>query len=144
MNINKLFPSRFVKADDLGGKRVVLTIERVKVDRVRNEDGEREVAVVFFKGAKKGLLLNKTNAMAIAAMYTPETDNWTGQRILLYGARVSAFGKTVDAVRVDEPPAAKPNGAGKPAQAEPEHVPDALNEEVPEDAELDLNAIAGM
>lgn len=135
MNINKLFPSRFIKADDLGGKHIALTIARVVLEKVHGESGEEDKPIVYFKEAKKGLLINKTNAFTIGGLYGPETDNWTGKRITLYSTKVKAFGQTTDAVRIEDrippAPAPKANGNGKAQQPEPEPVPAALNEDVP-------------
>ena len=44
--------------------------------------------------------MNKTNAMTIASLYGNEITAWMGKRITLYSARVTAFGRTTDAVRV--------------------------------------------
>lgn len=145
MNINKLFPSRFIKAEDLQGRHITLTIARVVMERVHGEDGEEDKATVYFSEAKKGLLLNKTNAFAIGAMYGPETDAWTGKRIALYPTTVKAFGKMQPCIRIEEPAPVKvkTNGNGHAATPpEPEPVPEALNEDVPE--EYDINAEAGL
>lgn len=127
MNVNKLFPSRFIKADDLGGQQHTLTITRVIEEKVRGERGEEEKAVAYFEKAKKGLLLNKTNAMTIAALYGPETDGWAGCRVTLYAKMVPAFGSQVLAVRVVEKVPPKASGA-----KQAEEPPAALNEDVPE------------
>lgn len=109
MRVELLFPSKYLCAADFleHGERA-LTIERVYQDDLRTADNETEKkALVQFKGAQKRLVLNKTNALAIAELFGPETNAWTGKRVTLYPARVSAFGKMVDAIRVR---AAAPQG----------------------------------
>ena len=64
MKVNEAFPSKFLKADDLQDRTVKLTIDRVEMDEVG--DGRKPIA--YFKDAKKGLVLNVTNARAIATL----------------------------------------------------------------------------
>jgi SpoIID/LytB domain protein len=102
MNINAAFPSTYLKAADLQGKRVVVGIDRVSIEEV----GGEHKPVVYFIGKDRGLILNKTNGNIIAEMYGPETDDWHAQKITLYPARVEFQGKIVDAIRVHLDPMA--------------------------------------
>jgi hypothetical protein len=80
---------------------------------------EDDKLVVYFKGAKKGLVLNVTNANMIAEIVgTEEMDEWAGKQIVLYPARVDFKGKRVPAVRVDYP-TANNNKPAVPAAAPP-------------------------
>ena len=73
--INDLFPSRFLKAADLNGQRRIVTIK--KVTREELGKGKEKKAVVYFGEAKKGLVLNVTNARKIAAVTGSEViDQW--------------------------------------------------------------------
>lgn len=117
MNINASFPSQYLKAADLNGQRVTVTMSHVKTEKI----GEDERPVLYFQGKEKGLVLNKTNANSIAIGYGFETDDWTGQRIELFSMDVDFQGKMVEAIRVKParrasapPPAAQPP-ARKPA-----------------------------
>lgn len=75
MDINGVFPSKYLKAADLQGKDVTLTIEEVSVEDVGGQgDASDSKPVLFFQGKEKGLVLNKTNANTISGMYGPETD----------------------------------------------------------------------
>jgi hypothetical protein len=56
--------------------------------------------IVFFQGAEKGLVLNKTNANTIAGMYSPETSNWIGKQVTLFPTQVDFQGRQVAAIRV--------------------------------------------
>ena len=96
MNINNAFPSTYVKAADLNGKRVTVTMDRVEMQDV----GGDPKPVLYFQKTPKGLVLNKTNASIIAEMYGPDTDLWVGQQIILHPARVEFQGKIVDSIRV--------------------------------------------
>lgn len=107
------FPSKYVKSLDLGGKEITVAIDRVEIEKVGAPPRVEEKPVVYFRGAKKGLILNKVNAMTIAGLYTPETENWKGQRVILYPTLVDAFGKMNQVIRIrpEVPPAPKPGTA---------------------------------
>jgi hypothetical protein len=100
MKISEAFPSNFLKVDDLGGKRLKLTIKSVSMEEV----GDAQKPVVFFREHEKGLVLNKTNAAMIEEITgSDEMDHWARTQIILYPARVDFQGKRVPAIRVEEP-----------------------------------------
>lgn len=98
MNIYELYPSKWVKAYDLKGKQVTVTIKALTVEEVGAQTEQKPV--LWFDGASKGMILNKTCALAIARLHGPDTDAWIGQPIALYPTQVTAFGQTHDVVRV--------------------------------------------
>lgn len=100
MNIKQAFPSKFLKAEDLRGQSITLTIDRVESTEI---DDDKTKPVVFFKGRKKGLLLNKTNAFTIAERHGDETDQWPGKQITVFPARTDFQGKRVPCIRVEVP-----------------------------------------
>ena len=107
MNINKAFPSTYLKAGDLDGREFSVTISEV----VMMDVGDDEKPVIYFTGSDKGLVLNKTNALEIASAYGEETDSWPGRQIVLHTAKVLFQGKPVDGIRVRVPASAeKSNG----------------------------------
>lgn len=136
MHIDLMFPSLYLKAADLQGRDVTLTIRRVSLDELTRQGGSKEMKpVVYFKETadkaqrtgqdEKRLVLNKTNAHSIRDLYGPETDGWAGKRITLYSARVTFGRQTVDAIRVrDETPPAKRT---KQADDSPDPVDDYAN-----------------
>lgn len=101
MQISTAFPSEFLRAADLQGRQVRAVIDHVELREVGN-DGEHK-PVLFFTGKDKGLVLNKTNATTIGDAYGDDTDDWTGQPVVLFEAMVSYQGKTVKATRVRVP-----------------------------------------
>lgn len=130
MNVNDIFPSRFLKAHDLGGKAYTLTIREATLEDVgHGAEKERKLAIGFER-ATKLMLLNRTNAMIIASLYGPETDAWKGKTVTVYSARVKAFGAWHDALRIKEQIPARNVGA--------ERMTDAMQEEPPLDDENDL------
>lgn len=102
-NINEAFPSDYLRAADLNGRTIKLTIADCVMEEIgRGRDASRK-PVLYFKGAKKGLALNKTNSMTIAGAYGPETDDWVGAEIEVFPTMVDYQGKQVDAIRVKIP-----------------------------------------
>lgn len=113
MQISTAFPSEFLRAADLQGRQVRATIDRVEIREV-GSDGDHK-PVLFFSGKDKGLVLNKTNATAIGDAYGDDTDDWTGQPLVLFDAMVSYQGKNVKAIRVRVPTPAELKTAAKNA-----------------------------
>jgi hypothetical protein len=75
-------------------KAVTLTMKDVKVKTIANgRGGDQENPVLSFKERDKLLVLNKTNARTIAALYGPETSEWAGKRITITGEHGAWFGK---------------------------------------------------
>lgn len=108
MNITDAFPSKYLTAADLGETEPVVTIDHVDTEPVgRNEEMK---PVVYFKGKKKGLVLNKTNFKKIGELAgSMETDEWGDVKVKLYATEVDFEGKTVEAIRVKSPaPKPKP------------------------------------
>jgi hypothetical protein len=73
-SINEFFPGRYFKAETLSGKARVLRIGAVERDKL--SDGSVKPAVKFEDEPMK-LILNRTNANAIATLYgTTPTTGW--------------------------------------------------------------------
>jgi hypothetical protein len=78
-----------------------LTIEKVQKEQVKTAEGTQECIVAYFKGGQKGMIINKTNAKIITKILdTPYIEQWAGKSIIIYSAKVRAFGEMVDALRV--------------------------------------------
>lgn len=117
MRISAAFPSEYLKAADLQGKRVTVIVERVEMRTV----GDDHKPVLFFEGKEKGVVLNKTNANTIATVYGDDTDDWVGGEIILYGQMVDFQGKSVEGIRCKIPPR-KPARSAAPANEAPPPV----------------------
>ena len=104
MKTSDVFPSRFVKAEDLDGDKIV-TVEQVILEEVFNQQGntKEQKPIIYFKGATKGMLLNKTNWSKLADAYGDESDAWKGQKCILTTVEVQAFGDVVSAIRIKIP-----------------------------------------
>lgn len=102
----KLTNPNYIGAHDLQpGQELTIVIESVSNEVVKCFDGkslkEETCIVARFKGAKKPLILNKTNCKIIAKKTdTPYIEEWAGKSITIYAAKVRAFGEMVEAIRV--------------------------------------------
>lgn len=96
----KAYDFRFLSAEDLTGD-VSVEIEDVVIDEVKSAHGTETVMALKFKGAKKMMVCNKTNARTIASITgSSNTGDWIGQKITLTTVQVNAFGSVVPALRV--------------------------------------------
>ena len=68
-----------------GRSPVVVTISGHAIEAVHNDDGSaKDMLFLTFKGAKKALGINVTNATLIAAtLGTPNVEEWHGKQITL-------------------------------------------------------------
>jgi len=96
MDIGDAYPSPYLKVTDLKGKTLKLKIKAVSLESV----GDKNKPVLYFEGADKGLVLIKTNAVAIAEAYGSDTDGWIGKYIELYPTTVYFQGKNTPCLRV--------------------------------------------
>jgi hypothetical protein len=114
MNINTAFPSNFLKAADLNGKAVPLTIRDVKLEKVGRTQDEKPV--VYFMGKEKGLVLNRVNSKKIAEIAGSfDTEDWGGTVIAIYPTETEFGGETVECIRVKAPKTSKPAPVTEPA-----------------------------
>jgi hypothetical protein len=99
----KLTNPNYIGAHDLQpGQELKITIESVAQEMVKNMEGKDESCIVAkIKGAKKPMILNKTNCKLIAKVTeSPYIEDWAGKSIIIYVAKVRAFGEMVEALRV--------------------------------------------
>jgi hypothetical protein len=121
MRISDQFPSDYLRAADLEGKELTLTIRNVAMEEV-GADRENK-PVLYFEGQDKGIILNKTNAATIAELYGDDTDEWPGEAITLFSAMVTYQGKTMPGLRVKMPSRTKgPKSGGAPPAAAPKQA----------------------
>lgn len=101
MNINQVFPSKYLKESDLQDKEVPVKIDHIAMESINeNEDPK---PVLYFLGKQKGLVCNKTNAMTISVAYGDETDEWHGKDIILHPDTTMFGGKMVKCIRLRVP-----------------------------------------
>ena len=85
------------------GEEICATIAHVGTDQVYDKEikGNKELVVLHFEGGKiPPMALNVTNSETIALLHGNTYPQWHGKKILIHTAKVKAFGKTHDALRV--------------------------------------------
>lgn len=97
IDMNKAFPTKYVSAGELGQKDHTLTITRVEMETIGQDDRK---PVVYFANANKGLVLNKTNNNTIMTMYGRDSDGWINKQITIGATWVEFRGDQVLGIRV--------------------------------------------
>lgn len=93
--------SDWLRAFDLQGKDVTVTVEKVVAGEVTGEKGKKsKKPVVFFVGKKKPLAMNSTNCKTVARMYGNNTEQWIGKSITLYTATTQKDGEEMPCIRI--------------------------------------------
>ena len=85
------YQSKYLRAADLQGRPVRVTIERVTIDELRDRSGAvNRQAVVWMVGKQKGLVINKTRlAQLIEILGTDESDGYIGSIVMLHPTKQS-------------------------------------------------------
>ena len=104
MKVGEAFPSKYLAASDIPVGGVTVTIESYEVTDIGQGERKQRKPVLYFRNAKKGLILNKTNARTIEAIFgTDELDDWVGQPVTLVARVVEFQGDEVEAIRIKVP-----------------------------------------
>lgn len=91
----------FMFAVDLDGEEYTLEIVKVAAGELTGDKGRKtRKPVVWFKGARKGLALNKTNGKIIRKLYGKFVEDWIGKRITIFPTTTVMDGETKDCIRV--------------------------------------------
>ena len=123
------FPSKWLGAVDVE-RPIAAEIVEVNQEMVKGRDGLTEPkTVVYFRGIKKPLILNRINFDSIAAISgQDDSEDWPGTRVELYPTVTELAGKATPCIRIRKPAksTAKP-GAKAAKQLEPEPEDDSEN-----------------
>jgi len=108
MKLQDVFPSRFFKGEDFPEPRL-LTIAKVTVERIKNDDGESTKPVLWFEESEQGMVVNKTNFTAMINITGHEdSDEWIGGQVVLVREVVAFGGRMVPALRLKRPKSRAP------------------------------------
>ncbi len=107
--LSVMFPGKYVKAEDLGGRQIKVVIESVVMEDVPMTGGKKErKPVISLKGKDKKFIAGKTNGYAIAVLLGIQSSGWLGKTIII-GPDTDVLGKDVVAcIRVVGSPDATP------------------------------------
>ena len=106
-DFRKFMDKSFLGSWDLpDGTDLILTIDHVARDDVKNEKGSEKKLTLHFKERDyKPMVCNTTNAKAISKAYnSTKVEDWENKKIAIYKATISAFGQTTECLRVREYP----------------------------------------
>jgi len=103
-HINEMFPKPHI-TPDLLNKPYELAIKSVEQKELRPNNAPVSGWIIRFEQTEKYLILNKTNASAIAGLYGPNTENWIGKKIVLYTTKAKVKGVVRDVIRIRGPQA---------------------------------------
>ena len=119
MNANEMFPSKYLKASDLGEHTPIVTIASVSVESLGSEEEKENKPVIYFEGKEKGLVCNKTNWNTVMGLFGDETEDWIGKKIKLVTAEVAFKGKMTLSIRISSIKVSQDySKAAKPAKSE--------------------------
>lgn len=85
VDFDQLYAGRFLKAGELLGKKVTLTISDVDLENLVGEDGAKKAkAIISFDKTEKKLVACKTNGICIKAMFGSKLSEWLGKRVTIF------------------------------------------------------------
>ena len=85
VDFDQLYPGRFIKAGELLGKKVTLTISAVDLEGLKGEDGTTKAkAIISFKESDKKMVACKTNGICCREMFGKSVQEWVGKRITIF------------------------------------------------------------
>ncbi len=104
MKSTDVFQSSYLKTEDLKGQPTTVTVERVVMEPIKDQQGvSSNKAVMYFLGHQKGFILNVTNWGACAMMWGDESDLWQGKQTELFPDMTQFGGKVVPCIRMRGP-----------------------------------------
>jgi hypothetical protein len=136
MKRDDVFPSPFLKAADLNGEPVTLTIASVTYETFKNRKGnDEQKPVVAFRKTKKRLIVNITNFDAIVDLTgEADTDDWPGHKIEAFPTEVQVGSEMKPCIRVRAPEGElklQATATRRPIKKSPPPSDDDMNDEIP-------------
>jgi hypothetical protein len=131
-DFDDLYGSNYLAAADL--KRPLTTV----IEQVEHEDfarqGEKKKmkAVLFVRGIKKPIVVNKTNALKLATAFGKDFDAWIDQRIIIKAEDTTFGGRPTKGLRL-YPANSEDEPAPKALKPRSKQSNSDLNDELPED-----------
>jgi hypothetical protein len=115
----------YIKAEDLQGRAIRVTIERVEIEEIKSDSGKEKKLVAHFAGKDKGLVLNRTNADTLNEIFgTDDYEQWVGG-VVLFPDTTMFGGKKVACVRI------KAGMVGQAAPLPPPEPEPVTDEDIP-------------
>lgn len=85
VDFDQLYPGRFIKAGELNGRKVTLTVIDVDLEGLMGEDGkEKAKAIISFRESQKKLVTCKTNGLCLKEMFGRDVTQWVGKKVTIF------------------------------------------------------------
>lgn len=121
MDVNQMFPSKYLKGDELTGPKTV-TIASIRTEETyKPGKGKVDVFVLWCEKATRGIVLSRPLALSISeALGESDTEKWTGKAITIYPLPMTVAGRNLVAIRAKAAaPKPAPNGSSAAANTPP-------------------------
>ena len=141
-DFDDLYGTRYLSASEVR-KPVSATIERIdEEDFARPGEAPRVKKVLYVRGGKKGIVLNKTNANNLASAFGRTFAAWIGQRMIIRAEPTMFAGKPTMGLRLySADGVAQPQSSQQQPQPQPQQPqqqppskalpPNEFNDEIP-------------
>lgn len=98
---SQMYPNRFLKADILKGKKLLLTVKDIVGEGLMSDEGGANLEwVVSFEETPLQFVMNRTNAYCLYRMFGGDPHSWIKRKIGLFPTTVKAFGAVHDCIRI--------------------------------------------
>jgi hypothetical protein len=95
-----LYGSNYLAATDLK-KPITTVIEQVEQeDFARQGEKKKMKAVLYLRGVKKPVIVNKTNALSLATAFGKDFNEWIDQRVVIKAEPTTFAGKPTKGLRL--------------------------------------------
>lgn len=131
--LSTVFPSAYLKADEIPEEGMVLTISEVEIKELGQGADKQVKPVITFEEVEKQLVCNKTNCNTLVKLTgSDDTDDWAGHKVRLIAMEVQFGGDLVNSIRISSKPVkTAPKKAAKPAQDPDWNVDGEGDDEIP-------------
>lgn len=94
------YQSKWLTGLDLQGKNWEMIIKNVTVEMVRHPVTKKQESkyVLHFEGAKKPLVVNKTNVKMLVGAWGEVPENWVNKKVSIEAKRINVGGEMKDSV----------------------------------------------
>ena len=131
MRSSDAFKSAYLKSEDLKGRKIVVTVDKVMMETIGQGARAQEKPVMYFVGKDRAMVLNATNWHRLKEwLGSDESDDWTGRQCVLgTEPTTDPNGKPTMGLRIVGVPEDAPKPAREPAP-EP-YLAEAPDDDVP-------------
>lgn len=98
--VKDMIQSKYLRKEDFDEDQVC-TIKDCRLEQIGKEAEAEQRWVLYFRERDKGMVLNVTTIRVLEAAYGGDTDQWVGNKVMVYvDPNVSFGGKVVGGLRL--------------------------------------------